>query len=133
MAEDVGQLEECRVKWPHGKDTSIRSKLEIRSDVLSIVDTFEFPCNGINDYSQLRTEPGELLSLTSPVMFSGRPKLTKLEFGWKSTPRESSVLLSHLCEAVDIGFSVVMTSSLRERDERRRDVVRGKLHVRPDL
>ena len=121
-------LKECRIKSPYGKHTLIWLKFEIRSDVLSIVDTFEFASNGINNCSQLRIEPGELLSFTSPAM-SGRTKLTKAESVWKSTLRVR-VFSSHRCEAVDVSFSVVMTSLLRVREHRRHDTARGELRVR---
>jgi hypothetical protein len=124
-SEDGGPVGECSVESSHGKDTLIGSNL--KSGVMSSPLLTRSSSPATTTISE--EPPGDLLSLTSPVMFSGRTKLTKSESGWKSTPRECSVLLSQLCEAVGVGFPVVMTSFLIVREDRRRD---GKLRVRRD-
>jgi len=81
----MGQPSECRVKIRYFTDLVIGFEAEVRSDVLSMIHTPEFPSNPLNDYNQSATllRPGNwgiVLSLTSSGT-SGRTKVTKSEWG----------------------------------------------------
>jgi len=51
----MGQPSECRVEIRHFTDLFIGFESEVRSDVLSMIQTPEFPSNPLNDYNQSAT------------------------------------------------------------------------------
>lgn len=114
--ENVGKLRERGVESPHGEYILVRLKVEIRCDVVPVINTLQFHSNLINNYSKVNVKLRELLCFKSESlgMSTRKSKSTKSESGSNSTPRLSKVFISHLWGA---GRVCAIVGLLRAREE----------------